>query len=226
MLHSELTRVRRFSLFLPPHHPVNGNNLSALSPYEEKALLARLAAGDADAFASLFNQYQDPLTQFILKFVKLRQLAEDLSQEVFLKIWQQRAKLTDLQSFRAFLFIVARNHTLNTLQFASRSQAAIGALTREGLSHQTPSAADDQVLTREYQEFLTRIIDSLPPRSREVFRLCREHQLAYDEVAAQLGISRHSVKNHMVHSMKILKAAVEKDLGIPLSLFLLILHGS
>lgn len=201
-------------------------NLSALSSYDEKALLARLAAGHADAFASLFNQYRDSVTQFITRFVKIPQLAEDLSQEVFLKIWQQREKLAGLQSFRAFLFIVARNHTLNCLQTAGRNQTAIGAVTRHALETRSPSPADDQVLTREYLEFLRRVIDDLPPRSREVFRLCREQQLSYDEVAAQLGISRNSVKNHMVYSMKILKAAVEKDLGIPLSLFLLILTGS
>jgi RNA polymerase sigma-70 factor (family 1) len=203
--------------------------LSALSAYDEsieKALLARLAAGDEDAFAAVFNHYQDPVGRFILKFVKVPQMAEDLSQEVFLKIWQQRGRLRDLQSFRAFLFIVARNHTINTLQKASQSEAAIDAITREGLSARVESPTDDQVLTREYQEFLTRTIDSLPPRSREVFRLCREQQLSYDEVAAQLGITRHSVKNHMVHSMKVLKAAVAKDLGIPLSLFLLIVYGS
>lgn len=200
--------------------------MSAPSPYNEKALLARLAAGDADAFSSLFNLYQDPLTQFITRFVKLPQLAEDLSQEVFLKIWQQRAKLTDLQSFRAFLFIVARNHTLNTLQTASRSQTAIGAITRAAFGERNTSPTDDRVLSREYLDFLRRAVDNLPPRSREVFRLCREQQLSYDEVAAQLGISRNSVKNHMVHSMKILKATVEKDLGIPLGLFFLLLHGS
>jgi RNA polymerase sigma-70 factor (ECF subfamily) len=200
--------------------------LSALSTYDERALLGRLAAGDADAFAALFNHYQDPLNQFITRFVKIPQLAEDLSQEVFLKIWQQRAKLTDIQSFRAFLFIVARNHTLNTLQTASRSQAAIGAITRATLGESNTSPTDDSVLSREYLDFLRRAVESLPPRSREVFRLCREQQLSYDEVAAQLGISRHSVKNHMVHSMKILRSAVEKELGIPLGLFLLLVYGS
>lgn len=197
-----------------------------LPPYDEKALLTRLVAGDGEAFSHLFHHYQDPLTQFIERFVKIPQVAEDLSQEVFLKIWQQRAKLGEIRSFRSFLFIVARNHTLNTLQIAGRSQAAIGAITREGLSRRAPDPADDQVITREYQEFLRRAIDSLPPRSREVFRLCREQQLSYGDVAAQLGISRHSVKNHMVYSMKVLKAAVEKDLGIPLSLFLIVLYGS
>jgi len=66
------------------------------------ALLARLAAGHADAFSTIFNEYQKPVTQFIARFVKLPQLAEDLSQEVFLKICQQREKLAELQSFRAF----------------------------------------------------------------------------------------------------------------------------
>jgi RNA polymerase sigma-70 factor (family 1) len=200
--------------------------LSALSSYDEKALLARLAAGDADAFATLFNHYQDPLNLFITRFVKLPQLAEDLAQEVFLKIWQQRGKLAGLQSFRAFLFIVARNHTLNTLQTASRNQAAIGAITRAALGETRSSPTDDTVLSHEYLDFLRRAVESLPPRSREVFRLCREQQLSYDEVATQLGISRNSVKNHMVHSMKILRAAVERDLGIPLGLFLLVVYGS
>ena len=97
---------------------------------------------------------------------------------------------------------------------------------RRALAQGLENGADDTVLTREYQEFLRRVIESLPPRSREVFLLCREQQFSYDEVAAQLGISRNSVKNHMVHSMKILKASVEKDLGISLSLFLLILYGA
>ncbi len=198
--------------------------MSALSPYDEKTLLTRLAAGEEDAFAGLFSHYQAPLTQYIIRFVKSPQLAEDLSQEVFLKIWLQRTKLPELQSFRAFLFIVARNHTLNTLEAASRDQGGMGEITRHALSLRNPT--EDTVLNREYQEFLRRIIDSLPPRSREVFRLCREQQLSYEEVAARLGISRNAVKSHMVHSMKVLKTSVEKDLGIPLSLFLLILQGS
>jgi RNA polymerase sigma-70 factor (family 1) len=198
--------------------------LSALSSYDEKALLARLAAGEEDAFAGLFSHYQAPLAQYIIRFVKSPQLAEDLSQEVFLKIWLQRAKLPELQSFRAFLFIVARNHTINTLEAASRDQAGMGEITRHAMALRNPT--EDTVLNREYQDFLHRTIDSLPPRSREVFRLCREQQLSYEEVAARLGISRNAVKSHMVHSMKVLKASVEKDLGIPLSIFLLVLKGS
>jgi len=199
--------------------------LSALHPYDEKALLFRLAAGDEDAFASLYHHYQASLDLFLTRFVKSPQLAEDLSQEIFLKIWEQREKLRELMSFRAFLFIVARNYTLNILHKAGRSSAAMGEITRHALSQHTQSPTEDAVLSREYQEFLDRTIKSLPPRAREVFRLCRQQQLSYEEVAAQLGISRNSVKNHMVHSMKILRTSVERDLQIPLSLFLLILYG-
>lgn len=199
--------------------------MSAFLPYDEKALLFRLAAGDEDAFAALYRHYQGALDLFLTRFVKSPQLAEDLSQEIFLKIWEQREKLRELLSFRAFLFIVARNYTLNILQKAGRSNAAMGEITRHVLSLHTQSPTEDAVLSREYQDFLDRTIQSLPPRAREVFRLCRQQQLSYEEVAAQLGISRNSVKNHMVHSMKILRTSVERDLQIPLSLFLLILYG-
>jgi RNA polymerase sigma-70 factor (family 1) len=197
--------------------------MSALTPYDEKALLAQMAAGDGDAFGSLFRAYEEPIRVFVQRFVKSPQLAEDLSQEVFLKIWQQRERLAGLQSFRAFLFIVARNHTINTLRSASHSQVAMGEISRHALP--PSNATEDRVLLRDYMDYLQQQIAKLPPRAREVFRLCREQQLSYDEVARELGISRHSVKSHMVLSMKLLKASVERDLGIPLGLFLLILHG-
>jgi RNA polymerase sigma-70 factor (ECF subfamily) len=199
--------------------------LSAFLPYDEKALLFQLAAGDEEAFASVYRHYQGALDHFLTRFVKSPQLAEDLSQEIFLKIWEQREKLSELLSFRAFLFTVARNYTLNILHKAGRSQAAMGEITRHALSQHAQSQTEDVVLSREYQEFLDRVIQNLPPRAREVFRLCRQQQLSYEEVAAQLGISRNSVKNHMVHSMKVLRTSVERDLQIPLSLFLLILYG-
>lgn len=197
--------------------------MDAASQYDERTLLNQLAGGDENAFASIYNEYHASITEFVQKYVKSPELAEDLSQEVFIRIWEGRSKLLAVQSFRAYLFIAARNHTLNALKSASRKDVVVGEIVRNYQAQR--STTEEDVLNREYLQFLHKIINRLPPRAREVFRLCREQGKSYDEVAALLGISRNSVKNHMVFSMKQLKAAVEKDLDIPLSLFLLILFG-
>ncbi len=214
----------RLFLYIYPQKPAN---LPSIPPYEEKTLLTRLAAAETDAtdaFAALFAHYQPDINTFLLRFVKSPELAEDLAQEVFLKIWEHRQNLNEIQSFRAYLFITARNHTLTTLRKAARTQTAMGEITKHALANRDNSG--DHILLKEYGQYLRDLLTTLPPRSREVFKLCREQNLSYDEVARQLGVSRNSVKNHMVLSMKILRAAVERDLGIPLSLLLLILYGS
>jgi RNA polymerase sigma-70 factor (ECF subfamily) len=155
-------------------------------------------------------------------------MAEDLEQEVFMKIWESRKQLREVKSFRAYLFIVARNHILNTLKAVFRSDAAMGEVVNHFIRLRNAQAdsgntPENDLLSKEYQTFLEKILTALPERTREIFRLCREQGKTYDEVAALLGISRNAVKNHMVHSMKILGGSVEKDLGISLSLFLAIM---
>lgn len=200
--------------------------LSALELYDEDALVSRLAAGDDDAFGQLFEHYHTPLGNFLLRFVKSPELMEDLRQEIFIKIWEQRAKLSGLKSFKAFLYVVARNHTLDILRRASRSEAAKGEIVRQALSQHISGSAEDDILSRQYQVYLEKVINQLSPRSREVFRLCREQEMTYDQVAAELGISRNAVRNYMAHALKFIGSSVEKDLNISLSLFLIIVYRS
>jgi len=194
--------------------------------FDEKLAIENLARGSNDAFDAVYNNYYSEVNQFVLRYVKSPQLAEDLSQEIFIKVWESRANLAEVRSFRSWLFVVARNHTLNTLKSAAHKQDVVAEITRH-TNPKSSSPVEDELLSREYLRYLNGILDTLPPKAREVFRLCREQHKSYDEVAAILGISRNTVKSHMAHSLKILRDSVEKDLGISLSLFLLIvLHSS
>ncbi len=85
------------------------------------------------------------------------------------------------------------------------------------------NSTEDELLNKEYYDYLQKALAVLSPRSREVFKLCREQGKSYEEVATALGISRNAVKNHMVASMKILRTSVERDLGISLGVLLVIL---
>lgn len=188
-------------------------------------MLQRLCDGDERAFTQLYNAYKDELTLFIVRFVKIPQIAEDISQEVFINIWQNHARLQEVDSFKSYLFIAARNHTLNILKRIAREDSAKAEVIRHIQSIRVNNKMDD-LISSEYQVYLKNVLDSLPLQTQQVFQLCRTEQKAYEEVAALLGISRNTVKKHMVRSMKAFRHALENGLGIPLPLIIIhILSG-
>lgn len=189
--------------------------------FSDSELQELMVSGNYQAFTVMYSRYLRPLNQFLLKILKSVELTEDITQEVFIKIWANRAKLTQVKSFKAYLFITARNHALDSLKAAFRSDVAMGEIIR-GFIEQRDTTAEN-LLDKEYRLFLDRVLASLPERSREIFTLCREQGKSYDEVADILGISRNAVKNHMVFSMKILSSSVKKELGISLSILLAVL---
>ena len=190
--------------------------------YDEHLLLSELSAGKEDAFDKLYNHYVHSLNDFVIKYVKSPQLAEDLTQEIFIKIWENRNQMAKVKSFRAYLFVMARNHILNFLRSASRSDVV---LTKIIGSYVAPQA-DDEMISREYKQWLEKVLASMSPQMRSVFKLCREQNKSYDEVADLFQISRNTVKKHMVRALRVIKGRLDKDMGISLSLFFFItLHS-
>lgn len=178
----------------------------------ENDLLQRLAGDDAIAFEILFSHYEESVKIFLLRYVKVPAIVEDLSQEVFSKIWESRAQMPEIKSFRAYLFTIARNHTLNFLHRASRVDAAMALII-----HHLPkrvNAADDDLLNQEYNNWLQAILAGMSPQMRQVFQLVRQENKTYDEVAELTGISRNTVKKHMVRSMKLIKGKLGDELGV------------
>lgn len=190
--------------------------MSTYPENNEKDLLLLLIAGEEKGFEGLYNLYNRSIFNFIIKYVSSVPLAEDLTQEVFIKMWENRKQLKEVRSFKAYLFISARNHTLNNLKLVFRSEAAIGEVL-SGFTDLRNNTEDD-VLHKEYLQFLKETLNNLPERTREIFKLCREQEKSYEEVAKSLNISRNAVKNHMVRSMKFLSSSIKKEFGLSLTL--------
>lgn len=188
---------------------------------DETTVLQRLQAGDGEAFSAIYRHYYSSVQTQVLNLIHSPELSEDITQEIFLKIWESREKLPEIRSFKSYLFITARNHTINALKSASRSEAGMSEIIRHfDIARNT---TEDDVLSNEYLAFLRKKLDELPPRSREIFRMCREQSKSYEEVAAALGITRDAVKSRMMHAMKTLKNSVEKEIGLPFAIFLVLL---
>ncbi|GAB3999826.1 RNA polymerase sigma-70 factor [Spirosoma daeguense] len=190
----------------------------------ERVLLNQVSTGDEQAFKKLYDEYRPGIYRFIYKFIKSTDLSNDICQEVFMKIWEDRWEIREVNSFRSYLFTITKNHTFNVLKRA----AVEDRIKTEVLSNYSISKNDteDVLQLKEYQQFLQSVLDTLPSQSRNVFKLCRQQGKSYDEAAELLGISSSAIKKHMVRSMKTIKFAVEKDMGIAFSVFLNVLLQS
>ncbi|TDX00308.1 RNA polymerase sigma-70 factor (ECF subfamily) [Dinghuibacter silviterrae] len=186
--------------------------MTAPSPYEEDRLLISIAAGDVQAFSAVYYHYQDDLYRFVLRLVKIPALAEDVLQDIFLKIWEARQQLPGVHHFPGYLYTVARNHTLNVLQSVARSTHALNDLVR----YFREQRVDDEALSKDYRRFIDHALHAIPARSREIFHKCREQGMTYEEVGREMGISRNAVKKHMMTAIRTLKDAAERDLGVTL----------
>ena len=184
--------------------------------YDEKRLLRDVSSGDEDAYQKLYLQYKDDIYKLVLRYVKSPQLSQDLTQDIFLKVWEKREKLSQVEFSRSYLRSFARNYTVSALEGASKSRAVLGEIMRQ--KHSGTTLHDDVVLEREYRDFVHRTLNNLSPRSREIFVRCRENGQTYEEVAEALGISRSAVRKHMVQSLQKFRDAAEGELGLSVSL--------
>lgn len=185
---------------------------------KEVILIKSISEGNEKAFLEIFNLYFKNVCRFVEKYVHSKELSEDLVQEVFIKTWENRDKLTEVKSFKSYLYTCAKNHTLNSLKKVARSKEAMGEIVNAYSS--TRNLTEENILDKEYISCFNKILDNLPERSREIFKLCREEKKSYEEVANIMGISKNAVKNHMVFSMKQLRHSVETELGISLTVLI------
>jgi RNA polymerase sigma-70 factor (ECF subfamily) len=166
-------------------------------------LLARVAEGDEKAFALIFHHYRRRIYSYTYHISGSSVQADELVQDVFLKVWLYRDKIPHILRFDNWLFTIARNQVFDML----KSMAREASLRRQmaGLPGPDSNPVEDRMLTRENEEQLQRALDKLSPRQKQIFTLSRNEGLKHEEIASQLHISRHTVKTHLVQALKTLR---------------------
>jgi RNA polymerase sigma-70 factor (ECF subfamily) len=163
--------------------------------FEMAELLKSVANSDLDAFRRLYDLYLQKVYSYSYFLTRSSEQAEDLTQELFAKIWIKRTELRSLENFDAWLTTLVRNSAYN---FLKRHAIEQKALRRIELSKQPDSVSiDDALIHKEYSKIYQEAIDQLPPQQKKVFLLSRNEGLKQEEIASNLGISLNTVKNHM-----------------------------
>lgn len=185
----------------------------------EKELLALISVGDESAFRDLFTFYQPRLYTAALRMTGDSALAKDIYQDIFVKVWLNRASLASMENFPGWLFTVARNQIFDSLKRAAKKKAVPLDLTAE--SSADASADPEHLLQgREFSQVLQSAIRQLPEKQRETYQLIRQEGLSRNEVAEKMNISPETVKSNLELAQRKIRAFCIKELGfIPLAVF-------
>jgi len=166
----------------------------------EAELLAKIAEGDQRAFTVLFNHYHKNILSFSIKLTKSEELALEVVQDVFLKVWSVKAKLPEIDSFGGYLSRMVRNHCLNVLRQLER-KARTGIQINIDSNDVAETLIHDAMQQHlDYQDALRILKDALSdlaPQQRQVYQLCHMEGLKYEEAALALSISTETVRGHM-----------------------------
>lgn len=159
----------------------------------EKELLLQVSQGDEQAFALLFEQTQAHLASYIFHLTSSVELTEEVVQEAFLKVWTNRISLTQVDDFRAWLFTISKNYTLNCLRKIVNERLR----QKEWLQIQNTTTTEENNKEDDRYELMVKAIEHLPPQQKKVFVLSRINKLKYEEIARQLNLSRETVKSYL-----------------------------
>lgn len=169
----------------------------------EHEVLNLLKSGHEKAFDILYEKYSLPVYRRLLRMVKIESIAEELTQEIFLKIWERRSAVDPEKSFYAFLVKIAGNKVIDFYRKASRSRQLKEAIARAGAG--LAGSLEEEMLQKEASDMVHKAIDSLPAQQQYVFQLCKIEGHTYEEVSNLLGISTATVNNHIVRASKFIK---------------------
>ena len=178
-------------------------------------LLLLLREGDRVAFYYIYERYCKRIYGFVLRYVKQEDDAQEIVQEVFIKLWEARAKIDAYSSFESFLFTIAYNSAISLFRKRTSEKKYLEHLKSLQQIENAPEVIDE-IHFNELNNRLQALLSELTPRQKEIFHLSREEGLTHDEIARKLDISLNTVKKHMTNTLSFLKSNIDNGLMINL----------
>jgi len=180
------------------------------SSYTEE-IIRRLKRDDKSAVDELFSYYYPRLFHFSKSILKIETDIDDILQEVFVKIWLNRHKIGNPETFNAYIFTITKNEVLNLIRASLKNQSFKEELYLRSVAEEYQY--QNQLEYDEIKTGIDQIVSGLPEKRQQVFILSRTEGLSNKEIAQQLNISEKTVEDHITHAIKHIKNSM-KELGI------------
>ncbi len=181
---------------------MSGTQPNQLPKDDYTHLVERISHNDMEAFGQLYDHFYDRVLSFAFKFLKSRELAEEIVHDVFLKVWQNRQKLNASLSLSGFIFKITHNLMLNALR-TRVEEPRYFEVVRE--SDVVACKTENDVIAKEMQECIDNAIDALPTKRRRIFVLSKMQGYTNKEIANELNISTNTVAGQLRKATKTLK---------------------
>ncbi|UCH14183.1 MAG: RNA polymerase sigma-70 factor [Bacteroidales bacterium] len=187
--------------------------------YPDNDLLKKLHEGNEEAFELIFFKYYNNLCIYANCLLKNKETAEEVVQDVFLKLWENRNKLDITISLRAYLYRAVHNKSINHINYIQTREKHLKNLTEDinrksivyPLSHNYPVA---NLISKELEEEIEKALDALPEKCRTVFELCKFENLSYKDVAKKMNISTNTVKTQMKRAFEKFREILKEYLPV------------
>ncbi|MEP7374545.1 MAG: RNA polymerase sigma-70 factor [Chitinophagaceae bacterium] len=189
----------------------------------EKELFLRMSMGDEAAFTTIFYHYTQRIYHYILNKTKSTEAAEEIVQDVFVKIWSNKEKFSEVSNYESYLFTMASNKVLDwfkKMAFEAKIKRHVWSTIGE-LSNITIEELD----LKHSQELINKAVEQLTPQRRKIFLLNKEDGFSRQEIADQLNLSVNTVNNHLNEAVRQVKEYLEKTPGTSLAMLLFIVQN-
>ncbi|HWW39868.1 RNA polymerase sigma-70 factor [Pedobacter sp.] len=191
--------------------------------FDEEDIKLRCSGGDRKAYAQLYTFYFKPLYRHVFLFLKSREASEEIVQDVFVKIWENRNILSAVQNLKPYLYRVTKNLLLDHLRRLQTENRIIKMVSPE--TEPIEDSTSDSIDHKDYIALSKEAISNLTEKRREIFLMRTEQDLSLDEIADKLSISKSVVKKQLYASIAFIREYMHKHGGISAGLLLALLKA-
>ena len=170
----------------------------------DKETVKRLVNGDIKAFDLLYGKFWSRTQQFVFNLVKIRSESEEIAQDVFVKLWENKQQIKKFSSFDSYLFSIAYNATLSQLRKKASEKKYLEYIKKIQIPEAAPTP-DEEIDLEKLSSKIEVVINMMPPRQKEVFKLKHYQNYSYKQIAEKLNVSVNTVENHVSKAHKLLK---------------------
>jgi RNA polymerase sigma-70 factor (family 1) len=192
--------------------------------HNERELLQQVSQGDREAFKILYTACYPSVQRYISLFETSGQVLDELTQDVFVRIWEKRARLMEVETFKGYLFMVTRNVVFNFIR-AIRVRRKVKELDETVAVNDND--LENELLFKQYYAMAIEAVEKLPPGRRKVLKMSIYEGLTLDEIAGRLGITRSGVKKQLYAATAFVRQYLQEhgEIGLALVVFLSLWEG-
>lgn len=190
--------------------------MSTCNHQNDIQLTERLRSGDAAALTGIYQKYWEPLFMAAFNILKDKAACEDIIQEIFIKLWNKRSEIEISVSLKAYLYASTRYEVYRQIRSGAIRESIFDDLYERLHSPSFYGSLEHKELLAQ----ISSIVDTLPEKCKEVYKLSREEHLSHKEIASLLNISTKTVENHLTKALRLLRTSLGEGVTFAIICFL------